>query len=462
MSQVVVEHNRIAEPSPEDQAYQRDLGDGLRLRWSTPADLERLVALYSNVFRSKEDSPPNVTLGYWVRDMASGRHPRITGYDFALVEDRRTGKVVAATCLLANQARYGHIRFMMGRPEIVATEIPYRHRSLQRAIFGLIHARSAARGHLAQGITGIPNFYRQFGYEFAIPLEDSRHVHFSALPLPKAGEPTSYALRPAVKEDIPLLLALSAREQACWQIASVLDEAAWRWMAFDCDPATGNLGATYMITRAAGGDTIGYLMLSRIRSGDSAGLWGMAVNEGQSLAEAAPHALRAARDVVATFPCRPQDAPPATRFRLEMGPGHAIFDALGPYLAPQSGGRYAWWMRIPDVPAFIRHIAPVLEQRLEHSVLAGRSGDFCIGFYRGGLRLSFVQGKLVTVEPWQKPLWGECQAAFPPLIFTQLLLGYRSFADLAYAHIDVRADGVDRTMLETLFPPRPSFMLPLD
>jgi hypothetical protein len=462
MRQVVAEQGRLAELPPSDQSYRRDLGDGLRLRWSTPEDLDRLVALYCNVYRPREDAPPNPLVGPWVRDMMGGRHPHITAYDFALVEDTRTENIVAATCLLANDVTYEHIPFTMGRPEVVATEIPYRNRSLQRAIFGLIHARSAARGHLVQGITGIPNFYRQFGYEFAIELEATRQIYFSALPLPKPGEPAPYGLRPATEDDIPLLVGLSSRERACWQIATVLDEAAWRWMALDSDPAAGNIGATYMATRASDGATIGYVLLSRIRSEDSVGVWGMAIREGLSLAEVAPHALRAARELVDAFPSRPDDSPPATRFRLEMGPGHALFDALGPDMTPPIGSRYAWWMRIPDMPAFIRLIAPVLEQRLAHSVLAGRTSDFCIDFYRGGLRLAIAQGKLVTVEPWQKPLWGESQAAFPPLIFTQLLLGYRSFADLAYAHIDVRAEGIHRILLETLFPPRPSYMLPLD
>ncbi len=53
---------------------------------------------------------------------------------------------------------YEDIPFTLGRAVIVATEGAYRNRGLQRAIFGLIHARSAARGHLAQGITGIPYY----------------------------------------------------------------------------------------------------------------------------------------------------------------------------------------------------------------------------------------------------------------------------------------------------------------
>ncbi len=444
-----------------DQAYRRDLGDGLLLRWSTPGDVELLVALFCDVFRPGDDAPPE---RYWVRDMMGGCHPHITAYDFALVEDTVIGKVVAATGLFANKVSYEDIPFTLGRAVIVATEGAYRNRGLQRAIFGLIHARSAARGHLAQGITGIPYYYRQFGYEYAIDLEWMRHVYIAALPSAPAGEDAPYALRPATEEDIPLLVELSGRERARWQVATVLDERAWSWMAFEADPAARTIGATYMIT-TAGDATIGYMLLSRGRPGDSLGIWGVAVREGAPLIEVAPHALRALRDLVlaGAFPSYRQDAPPLTRFRLEMGPGHALFDALGPDLAPLSGNRYAWYMRIPDVPAFIQHIAPALERRLAGSALDGHTGELPIDFYRGGVRLTFDRGKLVAADELLKPTWGEdwTHARFPPLVFTQLLLGYRSYADLSYAYMDAWAEGVERALLETLFPAQSAYMLPL-
>src|SRR5262249_9725509 len=149
--------------------------------------------------------------------------------------------------------------FTLGRVAIVGTEIPYRNRGLQRAIFGLIHARSAQRGHLAQGITGIHYLYRRFGYEYAIDLEASQQVYVAALLSQQATAGTPYGLRAAVEADIPLLTALSARERACWQIATVLDSSAWHWMLFGADPAAENLGRAYIITSA--GRDIGYLLV---------------------------------------------------------------------------------------------------------------------------------------------------------------------------------------------------------
>ncbi len=57
---------------------------------------------------------------------------------------------------------------------MVATDARYRNRGLVRALFEMIHARSSAEGHLVQAITGIPYFYRQFGYEYVLDLDGSR------------------------------------------------------------------------------------------------------------------------------------------------------------------------------------------------------------------------------------------------------------------------------------------------
>jgi len=283
-------HDHPPTLSLADQSYQRDLGQRLRVRWSTPEDVDRLASFFANVMRSKEAAPPDQFHGDWVRDMMSGRHPHSSANDFALVEETSTATIVAATGLFANTVTYENIPFMLGRAAIVGTAIPYRQRGLQRAIFGLIHARSEARGHLAQGITGIHNFYRQFGYEYAIDLEAARHIDLSALPTKAALT----SLRPAGEADIPALIELYARERACWKIATALDAQDWHWMLFAPDSATGPLRTAYMITTAED-VSIGYLLLDRRQVDSTRLFWGLAVKSGVPLAAVAPQALTGLR-----------------------------------------------------------------------------------------------------------------------------------------------------------------------
>ena len=73
------------------------------------------------------------------------------------------------------------------------------------------------------------------------------------------------------------------------------------------------------------------------------------------------------------------------------------------------------------------------------------------------------QGRLVEAADFRAEGWQpHYNAAFPPLVFLQLLFGRRCLADLRYALPDVWADEIGRPLLEALFPARPSWVLPLD
>src|SRR5271166_578218 len=197
----------------QDDTYSRELGDGLVLRWSTPEDVEQVASLYAHVYRPSPEAPLNWHVPIWTHNMFSGRHCHIGPRDFAVVEDTTTGTIVASTCLLGYTFEFEGIPVQFGRPEVVATLPEYRKRGLIRAIFELIHAKSEARGDLVQGITGIPHYYRQFGYEYVIPTGTDLVVYFPAIPTLKEDATEPYMLRAATLEDIPQLRHLSEREQ---------------------------------------------------------------------------------------------------------------------------------------------------------------------------------------------------------------------------------------------------------
>ena len=110
----------------------------------------------------------------WTRDLLSGSHPTFGSDDFTIVEEAATGRIVSAMNLISQNWTYAGIPFGVGRPELVGTEPEYRKRGLVRARLKVIHALSAERGEMVQAITGIPNFYRQFGYEMAMSLGGGR------------------------------------------------------------------------------------------------------------------------------------------------------------------------------------------------------------------------------------------------------------------------------------------------
>mgnify|MGYP000980933111 FL=1 len=156
--------------SPE---YRGDLGSGLVCRWSTAADAEKVAHCMMTVYRDSADAPLAERVGNEGRICFLPGFPLMRPGDFAVVEDTTLPDrpIVACTCYWRHTWSLGGIPFRVGRPEYVATWAEYRNRGLIRALFEMVHARSAANGDLVQAITGIEYYYRQFGYTYAMPLE---------------------------------------------------------------------------------------------------------------------------------------------------------------------------------------------------------------------------------------------------------------------------------------------------
>ncbi len=79
-------------------------------------------------------------------------------------------KIVSSLNLIPQTWSYEGIEFGVGRPELVGTLPEFRGKGLVRAQFDEIHKWCIERNMPVQAITGIPYFYRQFGYEMALDL----------------------------------------------------------------------------------------------------------------------------------------------------------------------------------------------------------------------------------------------------------------------------------------------------
>lgn len=450
----------------------RDLGGGLVLRQATPADAARLAESQAHGFRDAPDAPPNPWDRALLLELMSGRHPLVQPEDFVCVEETASGKIVASSCLMHATWEYDGIPFAVGRPENVVTDADYRNRGLIRAIFATLHARSAERGEVAQVITGIPYFYRQFGYEYALDLEGGRVAYPATIPPAPAG-PEAYALRDATPADIPFIAALYDRGRRDSLVSAVVPEAYWRYTFADfATPAlpAGPFHRQWRLRVIAdgAGAACGYVRTGTQTYGGQFYLWDIAVRDGVSLAgvalptlrallpagEAAAAAARAAGHADETF----------KQFNLCLEREHPLYAALGPAVAPRWTEPYAWYVRVPDLPGFLRLLTPSLERRLAASPLAAHSGELRLDFFRDGLRLVFAGGQIAAIEPWRRPVWGERQhATFPPLLFLQLLFGYRNLDELRGAFPDVRVRQDETAgLLEALFPKRVSRVAILD
>lgn len=442
-----------------EETFIRDLGDGLILRRATASDTEQLASFHGDLHRDPGVQEPEAGVAAWLRDLMEGDHPTMGPADFTIVEDRSSGAIVSSLCLISQTWTYAGIPFGVGRPELVATHPEYRRRGLVRAQFDVIHRWSAQRGELVQGITGIPYFYRQFGYEMALNLGGSRAGYASQVPKLKDGEAEPFRLRPAIEADLPLIARLCRQGAGRSLLSCVRDERLWHYELAGRSEASEDRAA-FSLIEALDGNPVGFVAHSARVRHNQVGLWIYELEPGISWLAVTPSVVRYLWALGQTWAAQ-DPRQELQRFVFWLGAEHPAYRAFQAGL-PHTATPYAWYLRVHDLNAFLRHIAPALGQRLAGSLLAGHTGQLSLSFYRSGLRLSFEAGTLTGVDPWQPSPEEGGDAAFPGLSFLQLLFGYRSLEELRYAFADCWASGDEaRLLLDSLFPKQPSHVWPM-
>ena len=431
----------------------KDLGNGLILRRSTPADAEALAE-----FHTTHLSPNSEGLRYWIRDLMTRPHPTFHRDDFTIVEDTGTGKIVSSMALISQTWSYGGIKIRVGRPEIVSTHPDYRRRGLVRAQFEIIHEWSAQRGEQMTAITGIPYFYRQFGYEMAVARGGGRTGHLFDIPSLGKGQKEPYRVRRARESDLSFITTTYRNGSRRLLLTDVRTKSVWEYELKGRHKKSSNWHQVCIIEDAKG-KRVGFLVHRGRLHGHTmwAGLYEL--KPGASWLSVTPSVLRYLEKAGRRYAMR--QGQEFREFTLALGTEHPVYQVF-PGRLPNVRHPYAWYLRVPDVPGFLRHVSPVLEERLRSSVMARHTGEAKLSFYRTGTRLMFRRGKLRKVESWQPSPGDRSQAGFPGLTFLQVLFGYRTLDDLGNAFPDcwARGDGT-RALLNALFPKQASDIWPV-
>ncbi|MDQ3699803.1 MAG: GNAT family N-acetyltransferase, partial [Chloroflexota bacterium] len=342
------------------------------------------------------------------------------------------------------------------------THPEYRRRGLVRRQMEVVHRWSAERGELMQAITGIPWYYRQFGYEMTLQRYAPRQGYRHTVPALASGREEPYRLRPATEADLPFIASFSAAGRQRSLLSCVRDAAQWRYELSGRSAASMTRHELHVIEPAGATSVapVGFLAYSLI-NGPFVRVAAYELAPGTSWLHVTRSVLR---HLIAAGEAWERATPGRrlTGLSFALGANHPAY-AAAPSSFPFAPRPSAHYVRVPDLPRFLRHIAPVLEARLARSPAAGCTGELRLSFYRDGVRLSFDAGRLRTAEPWAQPERHEAGACLPGLTILQLVFGHRSLAELQHAFADclVREEPA-RVLLEALFPPRPSEVWLLD
>ncbi len=434
----------------------KQLPNGLVLRTLSEnivSDRQRLPDFYASINTAGESEYVKEGLRHWTSFLMDG-HPTVTPDDiFVIVDPSKDDMLVCATLLIPQTWRYEDILVPVGRPELVATHVDYRSRGLVRKIFEAIHERSELLGHQLQVITGIPYFYRQFGYTMAVELGQHAAYQFAALDEPAPDYKPVYTLRPATPDDISSIMAWSdyfsrerlltdafTPEQLHYEITARLPKYY---------PHT-----AYQIIVDAQGQGVGFLvLLTSLSETYEFRCTAYVVGDQTSYLATFPDVMQALKKwAIGMYGYAPA--------MLAFGGGmHETLDRL---VDRSSGGsirkrEYAWYLRVPDTIGFLKMIAPVLEKRLEGSGAHRYTGELRIGFYNlQGINLQFEAGRLKDIIP----ISGKdgYDVSYPWNLFWNVVFGYRTTEEIFQMLPDVYANAKATVLLEILFPKKKSWL----
>ena len=421
-----------------------DLGDNLRLRFATPSDTDALAEFNARLHEE-------VSVGATIRDLMSGDHPTCKASDFTVVEDTSTGKIVSSLCLISQTWTYSGIPFKFGQPEFVATEPEYRRRGFVRKQFEVIHALSESRGELMQGITGIPWYYRLFGYEMALDMEAERVIDGMHIPTLKKGETQTCQLRPRTDADNAFIQQLYERNLERKVFVCTRTPEMWAY-EFNGRSAESDARHKFLLIEDMEGTRLGYLQHLQWCY-DNFLVMQMELKPGVGCLHHIRSLLRALWEKAEATPMSAEsDTEKAAGVQFMLGREHFVYQAL-PKNVVRAEPPYAWYIRVPDLIAFLRHIRPALEKHLIGTVAEGYTGELKLNFYRNGIHLKFEQGQITEITDWNPKDVEEGDAAFPDLTFLQLLCGRCRTAELTSNFVDCWTNGTTpAVLLDCLFP----------
>ena len=345
-------------------------------------------------------------------------------------------RVVSTATLLDETVRLGGVDLPAGQVELVATDPDYQGRGLVRELMAWAHGRSRERGHLAQVMIGIPYFYRQFGYSYAIPQHRWRAL---AKPVPRVDGVT---VRRATPADIPAMQALQDAAQSSVQGGADLrmphSPACWRWLVAR--------DGTHQLVACRGEQIVGTARLvppdedaqpndGARPDGDAAALGELAATDAD-----AAFALLAYAGV--------DDLP------VQERPGTVAGDAVEPLLAdPSDIDPKHWWYyaRIEDFGALLRHLEPLLVSRLPADA---KPEDLLISSFRSHVRVTIGPDGITAMRsggPEQAP-GGKGGCGVPPDALPGLVFGPYGALGLEGRLPDCYLAG-RRDLMAALFPP---------
>jgi predicted acetyltransferase len=363
-------------------------------------------------------------------------HPKMTLNDFYVIKEK--GRMISTLNLIPVTWSIGGIDLKVAEMGHVGTLPEYRGRGLIQKLVYEYHKDVQKQEYDISVIEGIPYFYRQFGYEYAIPLLEETKIRIDQIPEFK----TKIRVRAFTKKDVPKAKELLDKSQTKYYVHSIRDEAVWKMqqrtsIASDPEPFQ-----SYAVEEQ--GQLVAYFRMREVRKEKELLL--------TEITEVDHITAQAVLGFLKKYGKEHGLENLSANISYEESFSHYMV-SLG---AVKSIPTYAWQIRITDYAKIFQKLKPLLEHRLADSMYSKLTETLNFNFRTFTIQAAIEDGKIRKIKKIDKGNWSPI--GLNPLAFIQLMTGYKKRQQLEEAVPDIRMALSHKHLIDVLFPKMPSYI----
>lgn len=369
-----------------------------------------------------------------------------------IIRDSTTGEIVACINAIPSTWTYDGVLLQNLELGFVGTSESYRNMGLINSLYSYFDRILTDGQFDISVIQGIPYIYRKYGYDFIFPLNRNITLPVRNIPDMKIEDSSTLSeivIRPAEEEDRAAISELLREENQKLLVASSRSEQLWEIQ----ERTKMNVSMpfeTMVLERK--GKIDGYFRICMKKDQNYEFRVSSAIIDESSFRsyDTTMRALFYFRD----------EAKKQNEHILEL-PGN-ICSSLGIIALDYGGVLSPGWkyqVRIPNMIAFLNKIRPVLARRLKGTMFEDLTREIFINTYQTCYKLPFQNGELNAIEEiGMQKIGSYLDIRLLPKGFARLVLGEFTIEELRKQNVDFIVRGGFKTLLETLFPKRESYI----
>ena len=362
------------------------------------------------------------------------KHPTMTLRDHFTLKHK--GRMVASLNLIPQTWTIGGVELKVAEMGCVATHPDYRHRGLQKVLNDQFDERLKADEFDLAVLAGIPFFYRQFGFEYSLPLDFETKISFQDVP--KYSQ--EYEVKPFRIKDIPKAAKLLTKHQEDYYVHSIRPLEIWMMQQ-----ETGSYGGEQFQGYSVYNEDqlVAYLRLKENENESTLTLREISTTDDSMIVS------------ILAFLKNHAEIKGLKTLVTKIAHSHP-FNNMLTGLGAKQNRPYAWQIKIVDFKRMFRKMKPIFNSRLTESKFNDHSETLNFNFRKFNIKVTIENGIITDIAETQ-----ECEdrtIGLNTYIFPQVLLGYRKREELEAHYPDFNIRESHKELFDTLFPVKSSYI----